>query len=97
MVRLYLLSTHLPHSSVDPKAPVSGKTTTSESSRIHTNSVPLLDKANPLGIPLLNLDGPPEFTDKSGNTSHLSSPRRKRKRRKKKKTQTVAGTGDNSH
>ncbi|KAF8557029.1 hypothetical protein OG21DRAFT_1520756 [Imleria badia] len=85
---LHLLSTHLPHSSLarfrEPKTP--------ESSRVHTN---FTDKAKPLGIPLLNLDGPPELTDNPRNISELNNSRKNRKRRKKKKHQTVAGTRDN--
>lgn len=56
--------------------------------------MPIPDKVKPLGIPLLNLDGPPELIDKPGDTSELNNSRKKRKRRKKKKNQVVAGTKD---
>ncbi|KAG6378739.1 hypothetical protein JVT61DRAFT_13012 [Boletus reticuloceps] len=72
--------------------PVPGDPTTPKSSRVHTN---LPDKAKPLGIPLLNLDGPPECVDKPGDTGKLNKTRQKRRRRKRKKTQMIASTGDN--
>lgn len=58
--------------------------------------MPIPDKAKPLGIPLLNLDGPPEVKDNPGNDGELNNYKKKRKRRKKK-ARTMAGTGDNSH
>jgi len=80
----------------DPSDPVPGNPTP-ETSQVHVNFISIPDTAKPLGIPLLNLDGPPELTDKPGNTSELNNCRKKRKRRKKKKTQMITGTGDNSH
>lgn len=56
--------------------------------------MPIPGKPKPLGIPLLNLDGPPELTGEAGNATELNNSRKKRKRRKKKKKKTVS-TGDN--
>jgi hypothetical protein len=81
----------------ETSVPVPGKSTTPECSRVHAHLITIPDKAKPLGIPLLNLDGPPELTDTPGNTSELNTPTKKRKRRKKKKKKqvVVTGTGDN--
>ena len=94
---LCLLSTHLLIFLWTLQVPVPGKSTTPECSRVHAHLITIPDKAKPLGIPLLNLDGPPELTDTPGNTSELNTPTKKRKRRKKKKKKqvVVTGTGDN--
>ncbi|KAF9247371.1 hypothetical protein BU15DRAFT_70184 [Melanogaster broomeanus] len=72
----------------------------SDSSRKSASPVPgtpLVDRVHSkeLRFPLLNLDGPPEFSDKLGNATDPNNSRKKRKRRKKKKAQTSTGKGDN--
>jgi len=80
-------------SSRETSAPVPG-IINAESIGLHFNSM-LPDKAS---LPLLNLGGPPEFTDNPGNGSELNIGfKKKRKRRRKRRTKTIAGTGDNLH
>ncbi|KAF8842721.1 hypothetical protein BDN67DRAFT_965380 [Paxillus ammoniavirescens] len=53
------------------------------------------DETKVFRFPLLNLDGPPELSDKRENDRDPNNSRKKRRRRKKKKAQTSTGTGDN--
>ncbi|KIL00059.1 hypothetical protein PAXRUDRAFT_8482 [Paxillus rubicundulus Ve08.2h10] len=53
------------------------------------------DEAKVFRFPLLNLDGPPEPSDKREDDRNPNNSRKKRRRRKKHKAQTSTGTGDN--
>jgi hypothetical protein len=64
---------------------------------LHSNnpSSRVPDETKVFRFALLNLDGPPELSDKRENDRDPNNSRKKRRRRKKKKTQTSTGTGDN--